>query len=113
MPRRRGSSGTWCHLEAHGAVTKLTQSIVQHGRPPPPPAGGLGFIILINNLVVAEILDHRVQLDLEPRFEHREVPALWPRRLISVPPIEFVLEDRRMHSFENLPRLLVAAVTRD
>ena len=44
---------TWCHLAAQGVGTTLPHSIVQRG-----PHRGLGFIILINDLVVAEILDH-------------------------------------------------------
>src|SRR5262249_1703843 len=55
-------------------------------------------------------LHDRVQLDLEPVLEHPEVSASWPRRLVSVPPIKFVLEDRRMHLLENLPRRLVVLV---
>src|SRR5438132_12326368 len=44
---------TWCHLEAQGVCTRLTHSIVIHGL-----HRKFGFIILISDLIVAEILDH-------------------------------------------------------
>src|SRR5713101_3740532 len=77
------------------------------------PHRGLDLIIFIKKLVVAEILEDRVQLDLEPRLEHREVSALWPCCLVSVPPIQFVLEYCGMYLFENLPRFLVVVVAWD
>src|SRR5436190_21414199 len=98
------SGSSWCWHTGRGFLISCTSVV---------PTGQLGFIILINDLVVAEILDDRVELDLEPSLEHCEVSAFWPARFVSVPPIEFVLKYRGMHPFENLPRLVVGAVTWD
>src|SRR5882724_8509126 len=78
-----------------------------------PGPCSLSLIILINDLVVADILDDRVQLDFEPRLEHRVVTIFGPGRLVRVPPIQFVLENCRIHLFENIPRLVVVVITRD
>ena len=68
------------------------------------------LVLIVDYGVRTQVFHDGVEFNIKPPLKHSKIPVLGPCRLVSVPPIQFALENLCVYLFEDGPCLVVILV---